>query len=81
VNREVLAGYGRLAPPDAGRFAAALTAAAAGPRDPTGLAGVRARFGRDRHAASVMDVYRFAAECRTFGTPVRDDASGSESCR
>jgi glycosyltransferase involved in cell wall biosynthesis len=74
VNREMMAGFGRLEPPDAARFAAALAAALAGPRCLAGAAAVRERFGRARHAAAVLDVYRFAAECRTFGTPVGDDA-------
>jgi glycosyltransferase involved in cell wall biosynthesis len=81
VNREVLAGFGRLVAPDGRRFADALEAVLAGPRDPSGVAGVRRRFGPARHAAAVLDVYRLAAQCRTFGTPVRDDALSGESCR
>lgn len=81
VNREMLAGFGRLAEPAAAPLGAALTAALAAPRDPAASAHARARFGRDRHAAAVLDVYRAAAVCRTFGTLVRDDALDGGSCR
>ncbi len=81
VNREVLAGFGRLEPPDPQRFAAAIDAVLGTSRDAAAAAGVGARFSRAAHAAAVLDVYRAAAECRTFGTLVREDACGSESCR
>lgn len=74
VSREVLAGFGRLAASDATAFGAALDAALVAPRDPVAASEACVRFGRSRHAAAVLDVYRSAAVCRTFGTPVRDDA-------
>jgi glycosyltransferase involved in cell wall biosynthesis len=81
VNREVLGGFGRLVPPDPQAYADALTAAVAAPRDPAGLESARLRFGRARQAEAVMNVYRSVSLCRTFGTPVREYAPGSESYR
>jgi glycosyltransferase involved in cell wall biosynthesis len=81
VNREVLGGCGRLVPPDPQAYADALNAALAAPPDPAGLESARRRFGRDRQAEAVMEVYRAISLCRTFGTPMRDYAPGSESYR
>ncbi len=81
VNREVLDGYGRLAAAGGAGLGAALAAALAAPRDPAGAAAASERFGRARHTAAVLAVYRSAAVCRTFGTRVRDDAWDGESCR
>jgi glycosyltransferase involved in cell wall biosynthesis len=75
VNREVLAGAGRLVPLDAARLAVALddVLAAGRPGAPPGL---DRRFGPGRHAEAVLAVYRAAAECRTFGTPRVHDTYG-----
>ena len=81
VSREILAGFGRPAAPDPAAFGAALAAALEAPRDPLAAAHARERFGRTRHAAAVLEVYRSAAVCRTFGTPVRDDAYDGGSHR
>jgi len=81
VNREVLAGFGRLVPPDPRALADALAGAVVAPRDPAAAADARLRFGRERHSAAVLEVYRSVSLCRTFGTPARDDAPGSESYR
>jgi 1,2-diacylglycerol 3-alpha-glucosyltransferase len=70
VNREMLAGSGRLVPAAASAFGAALAAAATGPRDLVTAAAARDRFSRVRQSAATIDVYRAAAVCRTFGTPV-----------
>jgi 1,2-diacylglycerol 3-alpha-glucosyltransferase len=76
VNREILAGCGRLVPAGAHVFARALEAAGAGARDPAAAAAAAGRFGRDRQIAATIDVYQSVSVCRTFGTPVRDHAPG-----
>jgi glycosyltransferase involved in cell wall biosynthesis len=76
VNREVLAGFGRLVAADPVAVAAALEAAVAAPRDPAAAADARLRFGRERHATAMLDVYQSISVCRTFGTLVRDHALG-----
>jgi len=81
VNREVLAGFGRLAAPDPVALGAALETALAAGRDAVAREFARRRFGRARQVESVIEVYRAISECRTFGTPVRDYAPGSESYR
>jgi glycosyltransferase involved in cell wall biosynthesis len=81
VNREVLGGFGRLVPPDPQALAEALSIAAAAPRDRAAAEDVRLRFGQQRAAEALLDVYRSVSLCRTFGTPMRDYAPGSESCR
>jgi 1,2-diacylglycerol 3-alpha-glucosyltransferase len=81
VNREVLAGFGRLVPSDPQAVADALTAALAAPRDTAGTEFARRQFGRERQTQAVMNVYRSVSLCRTFGTPVREYAPGSESSR
>ena len=72
VSREVLAGFGRPVPPDPAAFAVALAAAVEAPRDPLAAAHARAAVRPGPHAAAVLEVYRSASVCRTFGTPVRD---------
>jgi 1,2-diacylglycerol 3-alpha-glucosyltransferase len=57
VNREVLGGFGRLVPPDAVAFGAALAAAVAGPRNPAGAAEAERRFGRRRNAEAILELY------------------------
>jgi 1,2-diacylglycerol 3-alpha-glucosyltransferase len=81
VNREVLGDCGRVVAADPQAYADALTAALAAPRDPAGVDWARRRFGRARQAESVREVYRSVSLCRTFGTPVREYAPGSESYR
>ena len=81
VNREVLGGFGRLVPPGPEALAQALAAAVAEPRDAAGADFARRQYGRDRQAEAVLNVYRSVSLCRTFGTLVRDYASGSESFR
>jgi glycosyltransferase involved in cell wall biosynthesis len=81
VNREVLAGGGRLVAADPGPLAEALAAAVAAPRDAAAARSAGLRFGRARQAEAVINVYRSVSLCRTFGTPVRDYAPGSESYR
>jgi 1,2-diacylglycerol 3-alpha-glucosyltransferase len=76
VNREVLAGFGRLVPPDAAGLAAALGAAVRSGRDPAAAADARFRFSRSRQTSATLDVYRSVSVCRTFGTPVRDHGPG-----
>lgn len=79
VNREVLAGFGRLVPPDPARAAAALTAALEAPRDPAAAEFARRTFGRARQAAAVLEIYNSISVCRTFGTLMRDYAPGSHT--
>ena len=81
VNREVLAGFGRLVPPDPQAVADALAAAVAAPRDAAAAEYARLRFERVRQTEAVLNVYRSVSLCRTFGTPVREYAPGSESYR
>lgn len=81
VNREVLAGFGRLVPPDAQAVADALSAAVAAPRDAAAVESARLRFGRAGQTQAVLNVYRSISVCRTFGTLMRDYAPGSESYR
>jgi 1,2-diacylglycerol 3-alpha-glucosyltransferase len=81
VNMEVLGGFGWLVPPGSQAVADALVAAMAGPREVAGAGFARRQYGRARQAAAVLEVYRSVSLCRTFGTPVRDYAPGSESFR
>jgi 1,2-diacylglycerol 3-alpha-glucosyltransferase len=81
VNREVLAGFGRLVPPEPLALARALAAAVTAPRDTAAADFARLRFGPDRQAEAMIHVYRSISLCHTFGTPVRDYAPGSESYR
>jgi 1,2-diacylglycerol 3-alpha-glucosyltransferase len=76
VNREVLAGCGRLVSPGPAELAAALDAAAGAPRDPEAATSARERFGRERLIAATIDVYKAVSVCRTFGTLMRDHAPG-----
>jgi 1,2-diacylglycerol 3-alpha-glucosyltransferase len=81
VNREVLGGFGRLVAADAQAVATALSEAVAAPRDPAGAEFAFRHFGRARQAEAVLNVYKSISLCRTFGTPIRDYAPGSESFR
>jgi glycosyltransferase involved in cell wall biosynthesis len=79
VNREVLAGFGRLAAPDPGEFADALAAAVAAPRDRAAAEHARRSFSRRRQAAAMLELYRSISVCRTFGTPAGDNLLGSHA--
>jgi glycosyltransferase involved in cell wall biosynthesis len=81
VNREVLGGFGRLVAAGAQAVAHALSDAIEAPRDGAAAEFAARQFGRSRQAEAVLHVYKSISLCRTFGTPVRDYAPGSESFR
>jgi 1,2-diacylglycerol 3-alpha-glucosyltransferase len=76
VNREMMAGFGRLVPADAGAMGAALELAVGAPRDAAAADFARLEFGRARQTESVIEIYKSISVCRTFGTLVRDHAPG-----
>lgn len=76
ATRDVLAGRGRLVPPDPAALARGVTQALAAGPDPAGPAVARAGFGRALHAKRIAEVY---AECRTFGTlPEQDGGAATQ---
>ena len=74
-------GFGRLVPPNPQALADALTGVLGGRREAGAVESARSRFGRGRQTEATLDVYKSISLCRTFGTPVRDYAPGSESYR